>query len=183
MDYRIKRQLGAIVGGALLALVIVLAARDAHAGDIRPRAAPVPSPLIAQFDAVNDACLGAPTLANGKYNPKCAERDRIARALERTGYERSRHDVWFRTSDVQFLYQLGVVAASISGPPSNAPAWLYGMLRHESVDDVTLFAIWQQHSDDFRDASPYVWAITSELLYRIDKANPERRHDPRFMLD
>lgn len=176
LDYRIKRQIGAFVGGAILALVIVLAARDAHAGGGVPQ-------LLAQFDVVSDACLSAPLTAAGKYSPKCVERDRVARALERAGYERSRHDVWFRASDVQFLYRLALVASQVASPPDQAPAYLYGLTRHEGIDDAELFAIWQQHADEFRDASPYLWAITSELLHRIDNVHPARHNDPRFMLD
>ena len=173
MDYRIKRQLGAIVGGAVLALVIVLAARDAHAD-------PAATQLIAAFDRVNDACLGAPTLANGKYAPACRERDRAARALERAGYERSRHDVWFRSADMRTLYALTRVAAADARRPEDAPRGLRALARVAGLSDVELLAIWQQHAPEFRDADPTAWAVASELMRQISAAHP---NDPRFMLD
>lgn len=173
MDYRIKRQLGAIVGGAVLALVIVLAARDAHAD-------PAATQLIAAFDRVNDACLSAPLRADGKYAPACVERDRAARALERAGYERSRHDVWFRTADMRTLYALTRVATADARRPEDAPRGLRALTRTAGLTDVELLAIWQQHAPEFRDADPTAWAVASELMVQIAAVHP---HDPRFMLD
>lgn len=173
MDYRIKRQLGAIVGGAVLALVIVLAARDAHAD-------PAATQLIAAFDRVNNACLGAPLRADGKYAPACAARDRAARALERAGYERSRHDVWFRSADMRTLYALTRVATADARRPEDAPRGLRALVRLAGLSDVELLAIWQQHAPEFRDADPTAWAVASELMGQISASHP---NDPRFMLD
>lgn len=172
MDYRIKRQIGAFVGGAILALVIVLAARDAHAGGV-PQ-------LLAQFDVVSDACLSAPLTAAGKYSPKCVERDRIARALERAGYERSRHDVWFRSADVRTLYALTRVATADARRPEDAPRGLRALARLAGLTDAELLAIWQRHAPEFRDADSTTWAVASELMNRLSAAHP---NDPRFMLD
>lgn len=182
MDYRIKRQIGAWVGGAILALVIVLAARDAHAVDIRPRAAP--AQLLAQFDTVSDACLSAPLTAGGKYSPKCVERDRIARALERAGYERSRHDVWFRSSDVGTVFRIAAIAATI--PPSqyiDQRAQMRAMCNIAGIDDAELFAIWQEHAAELRDSAPRAWAVASELLQHLYFSGAVDKRDPRFMLD
>lgn len=172
MDYRVKRQLGAIVGGAVLALVIVLAARDAHAD-------PATAQLIAAFDRVNDACLGAPTLANGKYAPACRERDRAARALERAGYERSRHDVWFRSADVDALFAMASRHAPAREPIA-AMSQLLADLRFYGMPEVELLAIWQQHAPEFCDRDPATWALISELVQRISASHP---NDPRFMVD
>lgn len=173
MDYRIKRQIGAIVGGAVLALVIALAARDAHAD-------PATVQLIAAFDRVNDACLGAPLRADGKYAPACVERDRAARALGRAGYERSRHDVWFRSADMRTLYALTRVATADARRPEDAPRGLRALVRLAGLSDVELLAIWQQHAPEFRDTDPAAWAVASELIGRISAAHP---NDPRFVAD
>ena len=174
MDYRIKRQIGAFVGGAILALVIVLAARDAHAD-------PAAAQLIAAFGRVNDACLSAPTLrADGKYAPACRERDRVARALERAGYERSRHDVWFRSADMRTLYALTRVATADARRPEDAPRGLRALARLAGLSDVELLAIWQQHAPGLRDGDPAAWAVASGLMGRISAAHP---NDPRFMPD
>lgn len=172
MDYRVKRQIGAIVGGAVLALVIVLAARDA-------RADPAAAQLIAAFDRVNDACLGAPLRADGKYAPACAERDRAARALERAGYERSRHDVWFRSVDVDALYAMASRVAP-ARDPVGAMGQLLANLRFYGMPEVVLLAIWQQHAPEFCDRDPATWALVSELVHRISLSHPS---DPRYMLD
>lgn len=172
MDYRVKRQLGAIVGGAVLALVIVLAARDAHAD-------PAAVQLIAAFDRVNNACLGAPLRADGKYASACTERDRAARALERAGYERSRHDVWFRSIDVDALYVMGSRAAATRAVDA-ALAQLLTDLRFYGMPEVVLLAIWQQHAPEFCDRDPATWALISELVHRISLSHPS---DPRYMID
>lgn len=164
MNYKTKRILGDIVVGAILALVIALAA---HGAEPSHKPANIsPAQAIASWKALDDQCRGSQDL----NPPECATRDRLTARMQAAGMLRTRFDVWVTRSQASAMATALVAAtqrAADTGRPLAGEVALRQSLDDLRIPDDVVVGWWLAARGAVQQANPLAWAIMSDVVAAI----------------
>lgn len=170
------------IAAALLAATLcagTIVANDAKAQTAMPA---IDAQLIAAWAQLDDACKGSPSLPNGRDNPACARRDRYTDKLSAKGWQMSRGGVWYSAKQREDVALIAVAIGRLEYGHTmrqleDAAA---SVMLTSNIEPAQFVAIWRDNRTVIRAATPFGWAILSEVAERLARQFP---NDPRFMLD
>lgn len=84
-----------ILGGLIVGIIVILAARDVHAQTVEQIRRVNPQVLIHRFQDLNEHCQGDPGVDPDTY-PACLQRALVEQQLNIAGFERDESDRWRR---------------------------------------------------------------------------------------
>lgn len=164
MNYQTKRILGDIVVGAILALVIALAAHGAE--PVHKPATITTAQAIASWKILDNQCRGSQDL----NPPECATRDKLTRRMQAAGMLRTRFDVWVTASQADAMataLDAATQRAVDTGRPIAGELAMRQSLDDLRIPDDVVVGWWLSMHRIVQQGNPLAWAIMSDVVAAI----------------
>lgn len=145
---------------------------------------PVHAQTVPAWEKLNESCQGAPLTKNGKDNPACTERNKVAAQLADEGWMQARHGVWVSPEQQNFAGRIiakydGQLAMNAGAFDSIMPALLVEL--RSKLTDAQIFAIWNERQYEIHANAPYGAAMLEEIMDKL-AMHYARSGDPRLAL-
>lgn len=162
-----------VVLGAAAVIALALAMLD-----------PAHAQTVPAWEKLNESCQGAPLTKNGKDNPDCKARNKLAAQLTGAGWLQGRHGVWVSPEQQNFAGRVitkydGQLAVNMGAFDSLMPALLVEL--RSGLTDAQIFAIWHARQYDIHANAPYGAVMLEEVMAKL-AMHYARSGDPRLAL-
>lgn len=139
-----------------------------------------------EWGIANEVCQGEPILrSNGRDNPACKARDKLASGLIRKGWLPANHGVWLSPEQQAWFAE---VLNQFDGQARANPAYSFDMMPamlmelRRKLNDAQIFAIWNEQRPVVQAYAPFGAAIMTSLMQRLAMTYV-RKNDPRYTLE
>jgi hypothetical protein len=147
--------------------------------------APADAQTVPQWEHLNQKCQGGS--ASAATDAACAERQRVASALQKRGYVQGAHDVWYSSAQ-RYEFVNALTAAALENSMGYTPASVKASLvaaykrARASMDDAQMIAIWNDVGAQIAQYQPTAAEFGHTIVMTLQSVYAPQ-NDPRYTVD